>query len=142
MPFKRLTVLLNEVFHLSVSQGTVQNILERFEQRTSSAYQTIRQMLSHAPVVGVDETSTNINGKNHWSLSIAKSQSNLYYIGSFAKHKRIYGYYASRDDKHNTRVGLLLWLFQSECGKPSNMYGTSAARYTLFIGTLSDKSMG
>jgi transposase len=67
IPFKRLTVLLNEFFHLSISQGTVQNILERFEQRTSPAYQTILQMLSHEPVVGVDETSTNINGKNHWS---------------------------------------------------------------------------
>ena len=67
IPFKRLTVLLNEFFHLSISQGTIQNILKRFEQRTSPAYQTILQMLSQEPVVGVDETSTNINGKNHWS---------------------------------------------------------------------------
>ncbi|MGC3978179.1 MAG: transposase [Paludibacteraceae bacterium] len=141
IPFKRLTVLLNEVFHLSISQGTVQNILERFEQRTSPAYQTILQMLSHNPWWVLTRLTTNINGKNHWSWVLQNHKAT--YITSAR----------SRSIKEFTDImpqGMPNTILVSDCysgyfrirdvAKSSNMYGTSAAGYALFIGTLSDKS--
>jgi len=86
IPFKRLTVLLKDFCHLPISQGTVQNILCRLEKRTYPAYQAIRQLLSIAPVVGVDETSTNINGKNRWSWVFQNNKAT--YITSARSRKK------------------------------------------------------
>ena len=52
--------MLDEVFGVSLSEGTVKNILSRMEQRLSPAYETIRRRLLESPVVGVDETSISV----------------------------------------------------------------------------------
>ena len=67
IPYKRLSKLFNEVFNQPISEGTIDNILNRMQRRTAPAYETIRKMISTASVVGVDETSTAVNGKNVWS---------------------------------------------------------------------------
>jgi transposase len=67
IPFQRLKTVLNEVFNLSVSEGTIHNILKRMEHSSYPAYEYIRKKLSESPVVGVDETGISVNGKTSWA---------------------------------------------------------------------------
>ncbi|GHV21968.1 transposase [Clostridia bacterium] len=66
IPSKRLTRVLDEVFGVKLCEGTIQNVLGRMENRTRFAYETIREKLSHSPVVGVDESSCSVNGIMLW----------------------------------------------------------------------------
>ena len=66
IPYQRLTDILRDCFGVKISQGTVDNILQDMKQKSQSAYDAIRTMAEQAPVVGGDETGTNINGVLHW----------------------------------------------------------------------------
>lgn len=70
IPYKRLTVLLGEVFGLNLSQGTIYNILQRMQQRSSPAYEAIREMLRESEVAGADETTSRVNGKVFWDWAL------------------------------------------------------------------------
>jgi len=67
IPYERMTRMLNEVFGVRLSEGSIENILNRMEQHLTPAYETIRQRIEQSPVVGADETGTSINGKTRWS---------------------------------------------------------------------------
>ena len=67
IPSKRLVTLMKEVYGLSLSEGTIYNILSRMEKRSYPAYEAIRERLSRSPVVGVDETGCSVNGKTRWA---------------------------------------------------------------------------
>lgn len=67
LPVQRLTELLSNLFGLSVSTGGVDYILAKMKTKASVAYESIRQNVLKNKVVGADETSVNINGRNHWA---------------------------------------------------------------------------
>jgi len=52
-------------YNMAISQGTVCNILERFADKASSAYELIKNKVVAAGVVGADETVMKINGKKN-----------------------------------------------------------------------------
>ena len=66
IPFKRLTDLMHNLFGLSMSQGTISNILTRMRKKAQFSYEKIRQEVEKGPVVGADESGINVNGKNNW----------------------------------------------------------------------------
>lgn len=66
IPFKRLSDLMDNLFGVPMSQGTISNILTRMRKKAQMTYEKIRCEVEHAPVVGGDETGMNINGKNDW----------------------------------------------------------------------------
>lgn len=66
IPFKRLTDILNDAYGVKISQGTIANILNRMRKQSSSAYETIRQIIEKSPVVGADETGSHVNAELHW----------------------------------------------------------------------------
>jgi hypothetical protein len=66
IPFKRLTELLSELFHISMSQGTVRNILNRSARRSMPVFNQIKQIIGKSYVLGSDETSVLVNGKKWW----------------------------------------------------------------------------
>lgn len=67
IPYKRLCQLLEECFHLKLSQGTVDNILQQIRRKSSPAYGEIRSRIARSQVVGADETGVSINGKGWWT---------------------------------------------------------------------------
>jgi len=67
IPYKRICQMLEECFHLKLSQGTVDNILQQMKRKSSPAYREIRSRIAHSQVVGADETGVSINGKNQWT---------------------------------------------------------------------------
>jgi transposase len=66
LPYKRITLLLQDVFRMPMSEGTVDNLLERVAQKAMPAYQMIQQRIQSAAVVGGDETGASIGGKKGW----------------------------------------------------------------------------
>lgn len=66
LPYQRLTALLKSLFHLPISEGSVQNILERLSAHAMPAYERIQQKIAESKVVGSDETGSSIGGKKTW----------------------------------------------------------------------------
>ena len=70
MPFARMEEYFSTVFHLTLSQGTIQNILKRMYQKALPLYKSLHQSIAQATCVGGDETSIRINGKKGWLWTI------------------------------------------------------------------------
>lgn len=58
--------VFNDLFNVPITQGGIECLLHRFSTKTAAVYQLIKDRLPYAKVVGLDKTSVNINGKNHW----------------------------------------------------------------------------
>jgi transposase len=61
VPYKRLCEILRDVFNLSVSEGSIHNMLASVSTSASSIYEQIRKRIESSTVVGVDETGLNIS---------------------------------------------------------------------------------
>ena len=70
IPYERMTRMLNEVFGVSLSEGTVKNILSRMEERLTPAYEVIRERIAESAVAGADETGISVNGKTSWAWTL------------------------------------------------------------------------
>ncbi len=66
IPYKRLTEVLRDCFGITLSQGTIDNILKDVSDKSLGAYNEIRNRVEQSNVVGADETGENINGELHW----------------------------------------------------------------------------
>ena len=69
IPYKRLCEILRDVFDLSLSEGSIYNMLRSVQSAGATLYEQIRSRIESSPVVGADETGVNINGKQHWQWS-------------------------------------------------------------------------
>ena len=66
MPYSRITHLFRDFFKLKLSEGSVDNFLEKLSNKATTAYETIREKIQSSLVVGADETGCRVNGKKHW----------------------------------------------------------------------------
>jgi transposase len=66
LPYDRLSTLMGDLYGINISEGTIANILDRFEQKASVVYEHIRRQVFASPVVGSDETGSKVNGHTHW----------------------------------------------------------------------------
>jgi len=89
IPYKRQVEMFREVFGVSLSEGSIKNILSRMEQRLTPAYEAIRKELTHSPVVGVDETGTSVNGKTRWAW-VWQNKQLTYITGGHSRKKEVF----------------------------------------------------
>ena len=66
LPYQRMTKLFKDVFHLSISGGSIDNIIGRMALSGEPFYQIIKKETHQSKVVGGDETGIHINGKKAW----------------------------------------------------------------------------
>ncbi len=66
LPFARMKEMMNDVFNIHISQGGLHYLLNRFADRTTPLYETIKQRTSSSMVIGTDETGVKVNGDKHW----------------------------------------------------------------------------
>lgn len=66
IPYKRMTEVLCDCFGVSLSQGTVDNMLKDMTGKSLNVYNEIKSRVEQSNVVGADETGENINGDLHW----------------------------------------------------------------------------
>jgi len=66
IPYHRITVLLKDLFGLPISEGSIDNLLERSTQKALPMYNRIQQKIQQSEVVGSDETGASFGGKKGW----------------------------------------------------------------------------
>lgn len=89
--YQRVKRLLNDMFHIDMSEGTVNNIVQKMTKRARSLYEKIKSKIGQAPVAGADETGIDIAGVLHW-LWVWQTETASY----FKPHKKR-GYKAIED---------------------------------------------
>ncbi len=64
--YERLVEVCRDVFGLAISQGGVENALQRWVERARPTYAAIRERVRGSPVINSDETSARVAGRTHW----------------------------------------------------------------------------
>ena len=67
IPFGRLPELLKCICNVSLSEGTIYNMLNRVADYLQPVYQGIKQDVAKATVVGSDESGIKVNDNNYWT---------------------------------------------------------------------------
>ncbi len=67
LPFKRMTELFSDVFHLPISQGSIGNLLQRLGDKSQVVYEVIQNNITKSRSVGGDETGLKVNGDKFWA---------------------------------------------------------------------------
>ena len=89
--FQRIKKLMNDMFRIDMSEGTINNAIQRMTKRARGLYESIKSSISTSPVVGADETGIDINGILNW-LWVWQSETASF----FTPHKKR-GYKAIED---------------------------------------------
>ena len=66
-PYERLASLMEEVFSVHMSQGTIKNIVQEAMRKSKPAIKLLEDMLRKSPVVGFDESGCYNNKKLDWA---------------------------------------------------------------------------
>lgn len=82
MPYERLQSLFSTMFNLSISQGTLANIVKEMLEKSKPAIELIERMIKESPVVGFDESGCYCKGKLNWSWIAQTSYLTLVFRGA------------------------------------------------------------
>ena len=66
LPFKRMQECFSDIFGVSLSQGSIANIITRFALKATPLYERIKANILESEVVGSDETGAVVNGEKGW----------------------------------------------------------------------------
>jgi transposase len=72
--YGRMSQMLGELFGLVISQGAIANLLKRVKGQLESEVDGILQRLRRSRLVGSDETSARVDGKNQWEWVFQNQQ--------------------------------------------------------------------
>ena len=64
--WNRIASFFEQVFQVSLSEGTIGNKLKSFTHKCEPIYKEIKRRVQASNCVGADETSCKVNGKKHW----------------------------------------------------------------------------
>jgi len=78
VPFKRLQELFKDLFNISLSQGTLNNNVERCNEQLIPFEESAKAVLRESEVVHFDESGIRVNKKLHW-LHVASTDHLTYY---------------------------------------------------------------
>ena len=71
LPYKRLEELLNDIFNLKLSQGTIFNTLKKAHKSLEKTENFFKEELIKSEIAHADETGTKVNGFNRWIHSVS-----------------------------------------------------------------------
>ncbi len=66
MPFARLQDFFKKICNVSLSKGTIENIIRRTAKKSEGAYEALRQVVAISFFVGSDETGFKVNKAKYW----------------------------------------------------------------------------
>lgn len=93
LPYQRLQILVTDLLHLSVSQGTIENKLEEAGITANPIQESILAFLHSSQWVGSDETGTKVQGKRWWQWVWQNTQASYYAISPSRGYKVIQEYF-------------------------------------------------
>ena len=80
IPFERSKELMNSLFGLPISEGSIANLLEKMVEKAMPVYEKIRQNILESSHAGADETGCKVNGKKHWFWTLQNQQSTFIWL--------------------------------------------------------------
>jgi transposase len=80
LPYKRLQEMMNDVFGVALSQGTISNLQKRCHNQLDSFEKSAREQLINANVVHFDETGMQVNKDLHWMHVACTDSLSLYHL--------------------------------------------------------------
>lgn len=66
LPYHRMKELLKDCFKVSLSEGSIDNIIRRFARKALPVYGMLKDAVSNSPVIGGDETGARVDGSKYW----------------------------------------------------------------------------
>lgn len=118
--YNRTAEFIKDLFGITLSEGTIKNILDRFVKQSEEKYQKIREKIFQSSTVGSDETSVKVNRRKDWFHTYQSSEY------TFIGHHPSRGYKAQ---KVFYPVGLPHSILVSDCY--AMQLGTPAAAHQL-----------
>ena len=82
MPYERLQSLFATMFNVSISQGTLANIVREMLDKSQPAIALIERLIKESSVVGFDESGCYCNGELNWSWIAQTAYLTLVFRGS------------------------------------------------------------
>ena len=82
MPYERLQSLFATMFNVSISQGTLANIVREMLDKSKPAIALIERLIKESSVVGFDESGCYCKGKLNWSWIAQTTYLTLVFRGS------------------------------------------------------------
>lgn len=79
LPLKRTTELINDLFGLKLSQGTIVSAAAQAYEKLEGVERRIKEELINSDVVHFDESGVRINGKTNWLHSAGTGQYTMYF---------------------------------------------------------------
>jgi transposase len=80
LSYERLVEVGRDVFGLQISEGAVANALARLAERARPSYEAVGAQVRASPVIGSDETSARVNGRNWWQWVYQTSEASYHVI--------------------------------------------------------------
>jgi len=99
VPFKRLVDLLEALFGLHVSEGTVSNILKKMRKYCRLPYEKIREKVAQARAKGADETGVRHNGTNLWMWVFQSAVATYLTVDEHRSHDVINKHFTKEEQK-------------------------------------------
>lgn len=78
--FARLQGVLNDVFHVEISQGRIKNLLLNALKKLKPQIERIKHLVTNGDGIMSDETSVRVKGKNHWEWVFSTTRACLHVI--------------------------------------------------------------
>jgi transposase len=66
LPFERMAEFFEVAMGLPISAGSIANIILRFADKATPAYEDIKKCIEQSSCVGADETGVKVNGQKNW----------------------------------------------------------------------------
>jgi transposase len=67
VPYSRLSELVSSITNISISEGTIFNMLQKASDAVIPIYDSIQKEVENATCVGGDETGIKVNNQKHWA---------------------------------------------------------------------------
>ena len=86
--YKRIVQTLQTIYSLSISEGTVDNLIKRAGKLSGAEMKTIVSQLRMSDVVGIDETGAKVNGAKYWHW-VFQNDTNTYIVADKSRGTRV-----------------------------------------------------
>jgi transposase len=113
--YRRLSAVMNDVFHVSISEGAISNSFENVLSKLKPRVTEITDAIRDGSGVMSDETSARVNGKNWWEWVFLTTRACLHVIKPSRAFEVIQGVFTS---KHLELSRPAFWV--------SNLHGAQA----------------
>lgn len=88
IPYNRIAEITNEILGISLSERTIENILEEAKTRAGPIYELIAKYLKSSRYIGSDETGIRVKGLNFW-LWVWQNELYSYFVADKSRSYKV-----------------------------------------------------